>query len=101
MCTYRMNVVPFGTTCSPSLGQYVKNLNAQRFAVQFPDAVYGIVENTYVDDHLQSCATVEEAIDLALTVRAIHRSGGFNMRKWSSNSQEVLSALGCESSAAP
>lgn len=96
-----MNVVPFGTTCSPSLGQYVKNLNAQRFAVQFPDAVYGIVENTYVDDHLQRCATVEEAIDLALTVRAIHRSGGFNMRKWSSNSQEVLSALGCESSAAP
>lgn len=101
ICSYRMNVLPFGTTCSPSLAQYVKNANAQRFAVQFPDAVYGIVENTYVDDHLQSCHTEEEAIDMALTVRAIHRSGGFNMRKWSSNSPAVLSALGCESTVDP
>lgn len=101
VCSYRMNVLPFGTTCSPSLAQYVKNTNAQRFAVQFPDAVYGIVENTYVDDHLQSCHTEEEAIDMALTVRAIHRSGGFNMRKWSSNSPAVLSALGCESTVDP
>lgn len=92
---YQMNVLPFGTTCSPSLAQYVRNENATRFQEQYPEAAEAIVELTYVDDYLHSFNSNEEAIEMVLTVQAIHRSGGFDMHKWISNSPEVLRALGC------
>lgn len=32
----RMTVMTFGTACSPSIAQYVKNLNANKFEYEFP-----------------------------------------------------------------
>ena len=47
----------------------------------------------YMDDYLDSCNTVEEAISRAHQVAYVHRKGGFEIRNWMSNSSEVLDSL--------
>lgn len=89
-----MVVLSFGTTCSPTLAQYVKNLNAERFAKERPAAVEAIIEDHYVDDGLMSAETEEELLQLVLEIRDIHAAGGFSMHKFVSKSQAVLTGLG-------
>ncbi|KXJ80072.1 hypothetical protein RP20_CCG026779 [Aedes albopictus] len=47
-----------------------------------------------MDDYYDSADTPEEAAELAVQVRTIHARGGFEMRNWVSNSEEVLEKLG-------
>ncbi|XP_036332224.1 uncharacterized protein LOC118743566 [Rhagoletis pomonella] len=96
---YVMNVMTFGASCSPSLANYVKNRNAERFADHHRDAVHAIVENTFVDDWLQSADTEDELATLATTVHWIHQEGGFQMRNWVSYSKGVLASLHAEHAA--
>ncbi|XP_073814309.1 uncharacterized protein [Musca autumnalis] len=90
---YVMTVLTFGASCSPSLANYVKNRNAERFTDKFPCAVNSILSNTFVDDWLQSVDSEEEMLKLAIEVRSIHKDGGFEMRNWLSNSEKVLNVL--------
>lgn len=91
--TFVMQVMTFGSSCSPSSAQYVKNLNAERFTTTHPRAVTGIVRNHYVDDFLDGMSTESDLISLAQDVKNIHLSGGFLIRIWVSNSQRVLDGL--------
>ncbi|XP_055551044.1 uncharacterized protein LOC129733299 [Wyeomyia smithii] len=91
---YVMDVLTFGATCSPSSAQYVKNVNAGRFAEQFPEAAAAIVDRHYVDDYYDSADTVAEAIARAKAVKFIHSEGGFNIRNWVSNSNTILEEMG-------
>lgn len=91
---YVMEVLTFGTNCSPCLAQNAKNKNATEFEGKYPEAASAIKENHYVDDWLDSQHTVEETIRLAKEVKYVHQQGGFNLRKFVSNSKEVLKALG-------
>ena len=93
METYCMQVMTFGASCSPSLANYVKNTNAMRFSDKFPLEVDSILQNTFVDDWLQSTASEAKMISMAKHVYEIHMSGGFEMRNWISNSDKVLQAL--------
>ncbi|XP_055633870.1 uncharacterized protein LOC129774191 [Toxorhynchites rutilus septentrionalis] len=73
--------------------QYVKNLNAEKHAGQYPAAAKAIVKNHYVDDMLVSTETEGEAIQLARDVHYVHIQAGFEMCNWLSNSPAVLAAL--------
>ncbi|XP_055633808.1 uncharacterized protein LOC129774135 [Toxorhynchites rutilus septentrionalis] len=70
---YLMNVATFGATCSPS------------------DA---IIRKHYVEDYLDSADSVAEAVRLAQDVCYVHSRGGFHLRKWLSNSKDVLRRVG-------
>ncbi|XP_058448834.1 uncharacterized protein LOC131428811 [Malaya genurostris] len=91
---YVMDVLTFGSTCSPCSAQFVKNLNARQFADKYPGAVAAIVDRHYVDDYYDSMDTPEEAIQRAKEVKYIHSQGGFRIRNWVSNSKTFLSELG-------
>lgn len=91
---YVMDVATFGSKCSPSQAQYVKNRNASEFSKQFPEAAVAIEKKHYVDDYFDSVDTVEEAINRAKEVRFIHSKGGFEIRNWVSNSGTFLDELG-------
>ncbi|XP_035918481.1 uncharacterized protein LOC118516615 [Anopheles stephensi] len=93
LSTYIVDVVTFGSTCSPATAQYVKARNAKEHIEQFPRAVEGILESTYVDDYLDSFGTVEEACQVSREVREIFSNGGFELRNWSSNRLAVLKSL--------
>ncbi|XP_058817768.1 uncharacterized protein LOC131681077 [Topomyia yanbarensis] len=91
---YVMDVATFGSTCSPSSAQFVKNMNAEQFAERYPEVADAIIRRHYVDDYYDSVDTVDEAIKRANEVNFIHSQGGFNIRNWVSNSTEFLEALG-------
>ncbi|XP_049282746.1 uncharacterized protein LOC125763519 [Anopheles funestus] len=46
--TYIVDVVTFGSACSPATAQYVKNRNARDYMALFPRAVEGILQSTYI-----------------------------------------------------
>ncbi|XP_046867524.1 uncharacterized protein LOC124460545 [Drosophila willistoni] len=91
--TYVMQVMTFGASCSPALANYIKNRNAKRFRKESPRAVAAICRNTFVDDWLESTNTEDEMTELAMEVQRVHLEGGFNMRRWTSNSASVVRAL--------
>uniref|UniRef100_A0A182KFS3 Uncharacterized protein n=1 Tax=Anopheles christyi TaxID=43041 RepID=A0A182KFS3_9DIPT len=90
---YVVTVMTFGAACSPSSAQYVKNLNAERFAAEYQRAAECILHEHYVNDMLASVETVEKAKALADAVRYIHACGGFEIRNWISNSREIVQHL--------
>lgn len=85
-----MQSLPFGGTCSPFIAQYIKNKNASKYDDLYPEAVQVIVNSHYMDDCLYSTNSVENAVKLVEQITQIHKSGGFEIRGWSSNSKEVL-----------
>ncbi|XP_058467437.1 uncharacterized protein LOC131439240 [Malaya genurostris] len=91
--TFVMRVMTFGSCCSPSCAQYVKNINAQRHSRDYPEAAEVIIKSHYVDDMLVSVESEEQAIELAQKVKFVHSQGGFEIRNWISNSNRVLAAL--------
>ena len=93
---YRMTSLIFGATSSPATAIFVKNLNAEKHKETHPEAYEAIIKNHYVDDYLQSFRTVEEAIKTSRDVRDVHRHAHFELRQWTSNSTQVLQALGTE-----
>ncbi|XP_065087108.1 uncharacterized protein LOC135708862 [Ochlerotatus camptorhynchus] len=90
---YVTQVMPFGTCCSPSCAQYVKNLNARKFEREYPAAAQAITKQHYVDDMLVSVESEQEAIQLARDVKFVHAQAGFDMRNWISNSPAVVEAM--------
>lgn len=91
---YQFNVMTFGSKCSPSSAQFVKNTNAAEYEVEFPIAAKSIIDNHYVDDMLDGARTVQDAIKLINDVKYIHSQAGFELRNFKSNSNEVLKAIG-------
>lgn len=91
----RMEVMTFGSTCSPATAQHVKNLNAKNFMEENATAAQAIINKHYVDDYVDCFSTEEEAIQISLEVRRIHKEAGFELRGFTSNSEKVSVAL-CE-----
>jgi hypothetical protein len=91
--TYKLTVMSFGATCSPSAAQHVKNINGIKFQQQYPRAVDGILNRHYVDDYLDCANTIEEATQLVHDVTKIHAHGGFEIRNWISNSKQLIEKI--------
>lgn len=89
-----MDVMTFGATCSPTSAQYVKNVNADEFASELPEAADAIRRSHYVDDFVASFETPETAARITADVVEIHRRGGFVLRGIVTNSEEVRNNLG-------
>lgn len=91
---YRMNLHLFGAVSSPSIANFALKRtavdNSEQFSVKIPEI---IKHSFYVDDCLQSVATVKEAIQLTQDLREACTLGGFTLSKWVSNSCEVLATI--------
>ena len=59
-------------------------------------AQHHVYESFYVDDLLAGASTPEDALQLQQHLRALLLKGGFDLRKWLSNSSQVLSAIPTE-----
>lgn len=77
---YKMLVMTFGSTSSPSTAQFVKNQNALEFSESHPAAVEAIRERHYVDDYVHSFDEEAVAIQTTQDVKRIHKAGGFVLR---------------------
>ena len=89
---YRFARLPFGLMPSPSILGATINKHINSFADREPKVV-NILTQLCVDDMSCGANTVNEAVDICKKAKDILFQGGFNLRKWNSNSQILLSEL--------
>ncbi|XP_050685659.1 uncharacterized protein LOC126980084 [Leptidea sinapis] len=87
---YKLLTLTFGTACAPYLA--VKSLQrlAEDEKSKFPVASEIAKNDYYIDDLMTGCETIQEGKIIYEEMNALMTSGGFELQKWSSNSQELL-----------
>ena len=86
----RMTRVTYGVTSS----SFHSIRSLLELAKTAPEKVRRIIENDmYVDDLLTGCSNIEEAKDLQDQLIETLQTGGFPLRKWTSNSPELIKRL--------
>ncbi|XP_055714219.1 uncharacterized protein LOC129808464 [Phlebotomus papatasi] len=91
--TYRLTTVTYGTACAPYLATRVLHQIAQDYEAEFPRASQEICKGFYMDDFLGGADSLEEANQLRNEIQTILAKGGFNLRKWASNSSKILDRI--------
>jgi hypothetical protein len=91
--TYQLNTVTYGTACAPYLAIKTLQKLADDESLEFPEAAEVIMKDFYVDDLLTGTDSLEEGMKLQRDIIEVLRRGGFNLRKWNSNNDELLENL--------
>ena len=86
---YEMSSMIFGSKSSPCSAIFVKNKNAELFKDKFPASANALINNTYMDEYLESLDSVEEAKTRIKEVELINSHAGFKMHEWISNSPQI------------
>ncbi|XP_039299275.1 uncharacterized protein LOC120355056 isoform X1 [Nilaparvata lugens] len=90
---YVLNTVSYGTSPAAFLATRTLNHLADIDCEPNSPVANAIKNDFYVDDFISGCSTVEQAIDLLRQIRDTLSNGGFELRKWLSNSNEVLNSI--------
>ena len=93
---YEFRRLLFGNRASPFCAQHVVHTHAKYHAKDYPQAAETIDNSMYVDDILDSCETVNEAVQLRSELSELLALGNFKLRKWSSNNPAVLNDVPVE-----
>nr|CAI5842475.1 unnamed protein product [Callosobruchus analis] len=95
--TYRLNTVTYGTKSAP----YLATRCIQEIGISMKDSdpeISDVILNCfYVDDLLMGADTVADVVKVGLGVHRVLKDAGFELRKWNSNSKEILMHMGVES----
>ncbi|XP_055918553.1 uncharacterized protein LOC129950651 [Eupeodes corollae] len=94
---YVMVSMIFGAICSPCVAEYVKNLNAQDFQHDYPEAASAIINKHYVDDYVASFNDEKEAIRICKDVVRINNEASFELRNFTSNSKKLQNEMNIKS----
>lgn len=90
---FQLRTVTFGTSSAPYLAIKTIYQLANDECSNFPIGAKALRQDFYVDDLLSGADSVKEAIECQRQVVNILQRGGFQIRKWSSNHEEVTSHL--------
>ncbi|XP_036347149.1 uncharacterized protein LOC118756495 [Rhagoletis pomonella] len=90
---YKLCTVTYGTTSAPYLAIRVLRQLATDEQTNYPLASQVYLNDTYVDDIISGADTNAEAIELQQQLSRLSSSGGFNLRKWNSNSAVLLQTI--------
>lgn len=90
---FKLQTITYGTACAQFLA--IRSMHQLAFdgAQSFPKGSKVMIEDFYVDDLLSGTYDIPEAIEIQSQLRNLAQTGGFNLRKWSSNHDEVLKAI--------
>lgn len=90
---FRLNTVTYGVSSAPYLALRTLLQLATEEELNFPLAANAIKFDTYVDDIVTGCSSLEDARNLQKQLIFIMEKGGFELRKWASNDPDLLSQL--------
>ncbi|XP_051862363.1 uncharacterized protein LOC127565811 [Drosophila albomicans] len=90
LCDFELNTVTFGVNCAPYLAIRVLHQLASDVRDRYPLASDIIANYMYVDDVLAGADTKQAAVSAIDELRTALESAGFPLRKWTSNSKDVL-----------
>jgi len=96
---YRMCTHLFGGNWSPSAACFALRKLTEDFGCS-KGVQETVLRNFYVDDCLRAVDSEEEAIDLVQGLSELLSKAGFKLKKWISNSKEVMKAIPPEERAA-
>ncbi|XP_068236892.1 uncharacterized protein [Palaemon carinicauda] len=85
---YMLTCVPFGDKPSGTIGMLALKLTAEMSKDEYPVATQIILNNSYVDDILGSCDSIEIANELMKQTERIIGRGGFKIKHWILSSKE-------------
>ncbi|XP_073821300.1 uncharacterized protein [Musca autumnalis] len=90
---YQLKTVTFGVNCAPYLALRTLLKLADDEEYRFPIGSKILRNNMYVDDALVGVHTVSDGVNSRESLIGILWSAGFELRKWTSNSREILKGL--------
>ncbi|XP_073942495.1 uncharacterized protein [Choristoneura fumiferana] len=93
LSSYNLTTVTFGTAAAPYLAVRTLNQLADDEAKDYPDTAPIIKNSFYMDDLMVGDENIKKTKKMCDEIRQILKKGGFQMQKWSSNSEEVLEFL--------
>ncbi len=93
---WRMCRVTFGITSSPFLASKALLQVAEDHKIEFPEASQVVKGSFYVDDCLTGADSLSEAKQLRCDLNSLLSLACFTLRKWRSNSCELLADLPSE-----
>ena len=86
---YRFTRVVFGVTCSPYHLNATLRFHIMKYVEKYPESLEAVINSLYVDEFQGGAKNDEKTVELYKALTEIMPAGGFNMRKWASNSAEV------------
>ena len=91
--TLRFTRLVFGLVCSPFILNVTLRNHLTRYENIDPEFVAAVVRALYVDDFASGENSVTKCFELYHKLKLRFREGGFNMRKWASNSEELTEMI--------
>ena len=85
----RFTRLVFGLCPSPAILGTVISHHLDRYQSDQPKLIQSIKDSCYVDDLICGGGTVEEAFNIYQVAKEALTAGGFHLRKWNSNPQEL------------
>ncbi|XP_044010185.1 uncharacterized protein LOC122853832 [Aphidius gifuensis] len=93
---YELTTVTYGTKPAPFLAlATLKQLELEE-GDRFPLVKSAISQGSYMDDIYVGADNIQQGIDKVVQIQQMLHSGGFELRKWISNSSELLSKIPVE-----
>ncbi|KMQ88162.1 hypothetical protein RF55_12394 [Lasius niger] len=93
---YKLNTVTYGLACAPFLAIRTLHQLANDEEKQFPRGAVSLRRDCYVDDIVTGADTLPDAIALQTELRKLCMAGGFPLRKWAANHEEILAGIPLE-----
>jgi len=87
---YELNTVTYGTGPAPYLAIKVLHRVAESCRAKHPKVHEALFHNTYVDDVSAGDDVLDGVLDLQRDLMAVLAKHGFELKKWTSNCDEVL-----------
>ena len=93
MDTYIMTRVCFGDRPAGTIAAIALQKTAREYQDEYPKAVDLILNNTYVDDMIDSLHDADETSQIQQEINEILQSGGFSVKEWISNAASSSESL--------
>ncbi|XP_072946331.1 uncharacterized protein [Epargyreus clarus] len=93
----RLLRVTFGTSSAPYLAVRALQQLAHDEGKDFPMITESVLKDFYVDDLMTGCESVAEGVEIYKKMNQMLNRGGFQLQKWSSNSEKLLKEIKEES----
>ena len=87
---YKLTTVTYGTVCAPFLAMKVLRHHASLYKYEYPLAFELLTKRTYMDDIFAGSNSIEKLINIKEEIIKVMKLGGFELKKWMSNTNEVI-----------
>lgn len=91
--TYKLTTLSFGLRCAPYIATRCLKEIANQNKHRFPEAAMALANDFLMDDLLYGRGSKEEVIQTVIQVEQLLQESGFTLRKWKSNSPEILKSV--------